>query len=103
MMKMMNSNGRKMTVTVDKARARKIYFLRFFPLFCPVPLQGCQMVYFLNKNPTLGKFWRALEWKNVCRVYDHLEYFKAFWYNLWPFGIVFGELVHFSHFGKFGP
>jgi hypothetical protein len=25
--------------------------------------QGCQMVYFQNKNPNLGKFWRALGWK----------------------------------------
>jgi hypothetical protein len=25
--------------------------------------QGCQMVYFQPKNPNLGKFWMALEWK----------------------------------------
>jgi hypothetical protein len=25
--------------------------------------QGCQMVYFQTKNPNLGKFWRALDWK----------------------------------------
>jgi hypothetical protein len=25
--------------------------------------QGCQMVYFKNKNPNLGKFLRVLEWK----------------------------------------
>jgi hypothetical protein len=25
--------------------------------------QGCQMVCFRTKNPNLGKFWRALEWK----------------------------------------
>jgi hypothetical protein len=25
--------------------------------------QGCQMVYFNTKNPNLGIFWRALEWK----------------------------------------
>jgi hypothetical protein len=25
--------------------------------------QGCQMVYFQAKNPYLGKFWRALDWK----------------------------------------
>jgi hypothetical protein len=25
--------------------------------------QGCQMVYFQAKNPNLGKFWRALDWK----------------------------------------
>jgi hypothetical protein len=25
--------------------------------------QGCQMVYFQTKIPTLSKFWRALQWK----------------------------------------
>jgi hypothetical protein len=29
----------------------------------PSPEQGCQMVSFQTKNPNLGKFWRALEWK----------------------------------------
>jgi hypothetical protein len=24
------------------------------------------------------------------------------WHNLWPFGIVSGHLVYFSHFGMFG-
>jgi hypothetical protein len=24
--------------------------------------QGCQMVYFHTKNPSLGIFWRVLEW-----------------------------------------
>jgi hypothetical protein len=27
--------------------------------------QGCQMVYFQTKNPSMGKFWRALEWKSL--------------------------------------
>jgi hypothetical protein len=27
----------------------------------------------------------------------------AIWYKLWQFGIVFGHLVYFSHFGMFGP
>jgi hypothetical protein len=27
------------------------------------PTDGCQMVYFQAKNPNLGKFWRALDWK----------------------------------------
>jgi hypothetical protein len=27
---------------------------------------------------------------NVGIFYDHLEYFMAIWYNLWPFGIVCG-------------
>jgi hypothetical protein len=34
--------------------------------------------------------------KNVCIFYDHLEYFTAILYNLWPFGIVCGRLVYFS-------
>jgi outer membrane murein-binding lipoprotein Lpp len=34
--------------------------------------------------------------------YDHLEYFMAVWYNLWPVGIVCGHLVCFSQFGMFG-
>jgi hypothetical protein len=34
--------------------------------------------------------------------YDHLEYFTAILYNLWPFGIVCGHLVYFSRFGMFG-
>jgi hypothetical protein len=33
--------------------------------------QRCQMAYFLTKNPNLGKFWRAWEWKM-------LVYFIAF-------------------------
>jgi hypothetical protein len=30
---------------------------------------------------------------NVGIFYDHLEYFMAIWYNLWPFGIIYGRLV----------
>jgi hypothetical protein len=41
--------------------------------------------------------------ENVGIFYDHLEYFTAIWYNLWPFSIVCGHLVYFSHFGVFGP
>jgi hypothetical protein len=33
--------------------------------------------------------------ENVVIFYDHLEYFTAIWYNLWPFGIVCGNLVYF--------
>jgi hypothetical protein len=45
------------------------------------------MVYFYTKNTNLGMFWRAPGMENVGRFYDHLEYFTAIWYNLWPFGI----------------
>jgi hypothetical protein len=31
-----------------------------------------------------------------------LVYFMTIWYNLGPFGIACGHLVHFSHFGMFG-
>jgi hypothetical protein len=40
--------------------------------------QCCQMVYFKTKSPSLGIFWRALEWKM-------LVYFLAIGYNLWQF------------------
>jgi hypothetical protein len=31
---------------------------------------------------------------NAGIFYDHLEYFMAIWYNLWPFGIVCGHLLY---------
>jgi hypothetical protein len=36
--------------------------------------------------------------ENVVIFYDHLEYFTAIWYNIWPFGKVCGifGLVYFS-------
>jgi hypothetical protein len=40
---------------------------------------------------------------NIGVFYDHLEYFMAIWYNLWPFGTVCGHLLYFSCFGMFGP
>jgi hypothetical protein len=40
--------------------------------------------------------------ENVGIFYDHLEYFMANRYNLGPFSIVCGHLVHFSNFGMFG-
>jgi hypothetical protein len=41
--------------------------------------------------------------EHVVIFYDHLEHLTYIWYNQWPFGIVCGPLVHFSHFGVFGP
>jgi hypothetical protein len=52
---------------------------------CCVLYQGCQMVYFQTKNPTLGKIWRALEW--------NVSYFMTFRNILLPFGITYGRLV----------
>jgi hypothetical protein len=46
------------------------------------------MFSFQIKNPNLGKFWRALEWKM-------LVYFMVIWYILWRFGNVW-ELCIFS-------
>jgi hypothetical protein len=38
--------------------------------------------------------------KYVDILYDHLVYFTAIWYILWPFGIFIGYLVYFfPHFG----
>jgi hypothetical protein len=32
---------------------------------------------------------------NAGVFYDQLEYFMAIWYNLWPFGIIYGRFVQF--------
>jgi hypothetical protein len=42
--------------------------------------QGCQMVSFQTKNPNLGKFWRAQDWKMLL-------YFMAIWDILQTFVI----------------
>jgi hypothetical protein len=67
----------------------------------PVPVfknaaskQGCQMVYFQTKNPNLGKFCRALEWKMSV-------YFLAIGNILRPMGIVYGHWVILRLFGIF--
>jgi hypothetical protein len=60
-------------------------------VFCSVP-QGCQTVCFQTKNPNLGKFWRALDWKMLI-------YFMDIWNILRTFGIFCVHLVHFSGFG----
>jgi hypothetical protein len=36
---------------------------------------GCQMVCFQTKNPNLGNFWSALDWKMLI----YLEYFTDIW------------------------
>jgi hypothetical protein len=46
------------------------------------------MVYFLTKNPNLGKFWREFFWKMVV-------YFVTIWNTLQTFGIIYGRLVLF--------
>jgi hypothetical protein len=44
------------------------------------------MVYFQTKNPNVGKFWRALEWKMLVD-------FMTIWNILWPFVKIYCRLV----------
>jgi hypothetical protein len=57
---------------------------------------------FSNQKYQFG-ILQCLGMENVGIFYDHFKYFTAIWYTLWPFGIVFGHFVYFSHFGMFGP
>jgi hypothetical protein len=41
----------------------------------------------------------AFAMENVDIFYSPLVYFTAIWYILWPFGIIYGNLVYFSRFG----
>jgi hypothetical protein len=43
------------------------------------------MVYFNNKNSQFGYILEGLGMENVGIYYDHLEYFTAILYHLWPF------------------
>jgi hypothetical protein len=49
------------------------------------------MVSIQTKNPNLGKFWRAHDWKM-------LKYFIAIWCILQTFGLLYHHLVHFVFF-----
>jgi hypothetical protein len=49
--------------------------------------QGCQMVHFQTKNPNLGKFVRAWDWKM-------LMYFMAIWNTSRAFEIFYDHLAH---------
>jgi hypothetical protein len=53
---------------------------------------------FKTKNPILGTFWMAFDWKMLL-VYVHLEYFTDIWEIVWLFGIFCVHLVHFCGFG----
>jgi hypothetical protein len=48
--------------------------------------------FFKPKIQILGYFG-GLGMLNIVIFYDHLEYFTALWYNVWPLGIVYGCLV----------
>jgi coproporphyrinogen III oxidase len=78
-------------------------FYWFFS-FSPFVTQGCQMVYFQNKNPSLGKYWRAVDRKmlknfmaivNILRTlaifYDHFVHFVLIWYIVSGHGIMYQE------------
>jgi hypothetical protein len=58
--------------------------------------QGLPDDLFSNKKSQFGYIWEGLGMENVGVYYDHLEYFAAIWYNLWPFDIDCGHLVYFS-------
>jgi hypothetical protein len=53
------------------------------------------MVCFQTKNPNLGKFWRALDWKMfiyfmaICNILWRLGIFYDIWYILYSFGALF--------------
>jgi hypothetical protein len=59
-------------------------------IFCRVSIlaAGLPDGLFSNKNPNLGKIWRALK----CKM---LLYFMIIWNMSWPFGIMYGSLVKF--------
>jgi hypothetical protein len=49
------------------------------------------MVYFQTKNPNLGKFWSAVDWKT-------LKYLMAIWIIFLTLVIFYDHLVHFLPF-----
>jgi hypothetical protein len=54
-----------------------------------LPSRVARRFVFQTKNPNLGKFWRALEWKM-------LEYFMPIWINftvIWYILLPFGNVV----------
>jgi hypothetical protein len=58
------------------------------------------MVYSQTKNPNLGKFWRAIDWKLL--IYFR-EYFTDIWDILLPFGTFCVHMVDFFRFGYHAP
>jgi hypothetical protein len=64
------------------------------------------MVYFQNKNPNLGKFWRILQWKMSIHFMPICSLLTTIWYILWPCGIFCGHCVYFmviwNNFPRFG-
>jgi hypothetical protein len=65
---------------------------------------GLPDVFFQTKNPNLGNFWRALDWKTLISFmatwnilsyfgtfYDHLVHFVLIWYIFSGFGISYQQ------------
>jgi hypothetical protein len=53
------------------------------------------MVYFQTKIPTLGKFWRALEWNMFAYLMTIWNILRTIGITyIWPFGIVCGDLIY---------
>jgi hypothetical protein len=69
---------------------KKLQHVVFLRCHSAQPEQGCQMVFLFlkQKNPNLGKFLRALDWKRLI-------YFMAIKYILRTLGIFCHHLVHF--------
>jgi hypothetical protein len=59
------------------------------------------MVYFQTKNPNLGKFWRALDWKMLVYFMNIKNIFTPFGICiLWPLGNLMVFWYVFHRFGK---
>jgi hypothetical protein len=52
-----NNNGNNFSSVFFSQKLSRKKRLPFFHSFRSYVCQGCQMVYFQNKNPNLGKFW----------------------------------------------
>jgi hypothetical protein len=79
-----------------------LHFCRTHKKTCAFPYfgftRGCQKVYFVTKNPDLGKFWNALRSKmslNFMSLWSMLPFgiFMAIWYTLRSFWYIFHFLV----------
>jgi hypothetical protein len=53
---------------------------------------------FSYQKSQLGYILEGFDMEKVGIFYDHLQYFNAILYSLWPFGTVCGHLVHFFPF-----
>jgi hypothetical protein len=58
------------------------------------------MASFPSKNPNLGKFWRALECKKVCKC--QFGNITAIWYILWQFLWQFYTYLYVPNYTRFG-